>query len=87
VPRTIGITTSTTPILQRSGINIPKLNSAYYSQVKGNEAPKIALRPSKYLLIINKLSWQLNKLITNFRVKRTKSWYQFHISNKFNKPY
>uniref|UniRef100_A0A2S2Q3N0 Uncharacterized protein n=1 Tax=Sipha flava TaxID=143950 RepID=A0A2S2Q3N0_9HEMI len=45
LPRTIGITTSTTPILQRSGINIPKLNSAYYSQVKGNEAPKIALRP------------------------------------------
>lgn len=50
VHRTVSLTTSTTSILQRSGINISKFNSAYFSQVKGSEVPKICLKPSKYYL-------------------------------------
>lgn len=44
-----GATTTTPTIIQRSGINLPRLNAAYLSQIKTNEPPKIAFRPSKYL--------------------------------------
>lgn len=49
VSRNLGVTTTTSTILQRTGIQIPRLNTAYYSQVKGTEPPKISFRPSKYL--------------------------------------
>lgn len=52
VSRTVSVTTSTTPIFQRAGINLPRLNTAYYSQIKTNDSAKISFRPSMYLKII-----------------------------------
>lgn len=54
--RNLGLTTSTPTIIQRSGINLPKLNAAYLNQIKTNEPPKIAFRPSKYLDKIKRLN-------------------------------
>jgi len=59
VPRTVGVTTCTSPIFQRTGMNFPRLNATYYSQIKGNDTTKISFRPSKYLNTINKSNNQL----------------------------
>lgn len=61
--RTVGVTTCTSPIFQRTGINFPRLNATYYSQIKGNDTTKISFRPSKYLNTINKSSNQLTCVI------------------------
>ncbi|CAI6354004.1 unnamed protein product [Macrosiphum euphorbiae] len=45
VPRTVGVTTCTSPIFQRTGMNFPRLNATYYSQIKGNDTTKISFRP------------------------------------------
>lgn len=42
----IGASTSTPPTFQRAGVTLPRLNTAYYSQGKGNEPSRISLRPS-----------------------------------------
>jgi len=59
VSRTVGITTCTSSIFQRSSLSFPRLNATYYSQIKGNETTKISFRPSKFLNTIKKLSNQL----------------------------
>jgi len=59
VSRAVGVTTCTSPIFQRTGINFPRLNATYYSQIKGNDTTKISFRPSKYLNTINKSNNQL----------------------------
>ncbi|XP_060845060.1 mucin-2-like isoform X2 [Rhopalosiphum padi] len=45
VSRTVGVTTCTSPIFQRTGINFPRLNATYYSQIKGNDTTKISFKP------------------------------------------
>lgn len=46
--RHLGVTTSTPTIIQKSSINLPRLNTAFISKKKTNEPPKIAFRPSNY---------------------------------------
>ncbi|XP_026820234.1 uncharacterized protein LOC113558859 isoform X2 [Rhopalosiphum maidis] len=45
VSRTVGVTTCASPIFQRTGINFPRLNATYYSQIKGNDTTKISFKP------------------------------------------
>lgn len=69
VSRTVGVTTCTSPIFQRTGLNFPRLNATYYSQIKGNDTTKISFRPSMYLNTVNKSSKSINLCNNNFRTE------------------
>lgn len=63
VTRTGGVATCTSPIFQRTGLNFPRLNATYYSQIKGNDTTKISFRPSKYTNTIRKSNYKLINFI------------------------
>ncbi|XP_022168909.1 uncharacterized protein LOC111032763 isoform X2 [Myzus persicae] len=77
--RTVGVNTCTSPIFQRTGLNFPRLNATYYSQIKGNDTTKISFRPklneqkpgTSYILTSNDWSRSKNVPISSLQKVNT----------------
>lgn len=46
--KALGAGPSTSPIFQRPGVTLPRMNATYYGQLRGNDTPRISFRPSKF---------------------------------------